>query len=555
MSEARARQLQESGTQVLLLLQGLTRAVVLYEPNNQTVTRLIDLLERALGDGLAHMPELRLQLRTEEFFANGKLLKLDPTNYERFSDLGVTLARFDAGEIRFEKGVTRTDIEAFVDDLAKAQRAAEAKLQSSYGKIHLATFKGRSMASFRMEPDKLAVWLYSGLLDIVDRLYTAHGDGEAPSLLPVRRILQLIIDNMRRHGAIYQLLTNVRDHGKAVDYVRLRVGICIDTLGLGIWLGLDNAQLMILGLAALTAGLSEEGDPEARLRPLFRYAGLAETAMPLVITVHDAAAARQGQPAGTPGRLLAVVETFHEAVSRPPPDTKLRPEAIVIADLVAGKIPNVHAGVARIFATYKGRHPLGAPVRLSDGRLAIVYSHGVSEEGKQRPQVGVVEDGRITERIDLADSELKIASIPHPHELPLVLKGATESAMLNAPDTPQAIPAHERPELFIEFEDEDEEDDDTEDTEDDPTEDGPLGDVGVDLRQGAAEGAGGEDEHGDDPPANPDDDSQVDEPTPGLGKQADQDDQPDDPDEQAPAHDDALPGGAEEPHAEEGSEE
>ncbi len=317
MNEARRQRLQEAGCQVLLLLQGLTRAVVLYEPNNATVTRLVDMLEAALAEFLGSATELRLQLRTDEFFANGKLLKLDPNNYERFSELGATLNKYDAGEIRFEKGVTRAHIEKFVDELAAAQRSSDGTLERRYGRIGLATFKGRSMASFRMEPDKLAVWLYSGFLDIVERLYAAQGDGEAPSLLPVRRILQLIIDNMRRHGAIYQLLTNVRDHSQPIDYVRLRVGICIDTLGLGIWLGLDNNQLMIIGLAAITGGLSEAAEPEARLRPLFRYAGLAETAMPLVVTVHDAASSRLGNPAGTPGRLLAVVETFHEAVSYP----------------------------------------------------------------------------------------------------------------------------------------------------------------------------------------------------------------------------------------------
>ena len=532
MSEARARRLQEAGSQVLLQLQGLTRAVVLYEPNNETVTRLIDMLETSLTEFLGQEEELRLQLRTEEFFANGRLLKLDPANYERFSELGETMGRYDAGEIRFEKGVSRAHLEAFVDDLSVAQRSSEGSLKRRYGAMHLATFKGRSMASFRMEPDKLAIWLYSGLLDIVERLYAAHGDGEAPSLLPVRRILQLIIDNMRRHGAIYQLLTNVRDHGQPVDYVRLRVAVCIDALGMGIWLGLDNSQLMILGLAAITAGLSEEGEPEARLRPLFRYAGLAETAMPLVVTVHDAAAARQGKKAGTPGRLLAVVEAFHEAVSRPPPGRKLRPEAAVLADLVADRVEGVHLGAARIFATYKGRYPLGSPVRLDDGRLAIVYSHGEGEPGKARPQVGVVEDGRIVERIDLARSERRIASVPHPHELPLVLEGAEESAVATPPG--EAIPARSRKGVFLEDDDED------------------SGEVGVDLGGEAPGGLDDEDPHGEEAPAEPEDDAQVDEPAPGLGEQADADDQQGDADDEAPADDDALPRGVEEPHAEEG---
>ena len=57
----------------------------------------------------------------------------------------------------------------------------------------------------------MAIWLMAGLLDVVDRLYVLSDKGERPSLLPIRRSLQMIVDNMKSFSGIYQMLSAFRD--------------------------------------------------------------------------------------------------------------------------------------------------------------------------------------------------------------------------------------------------------------------------------------------------------------------------------------------------------
>ena len=425
MSEERAH-LQSLGSRAMLTLHGIVKGLVLYEPNNQAILRQVDDFEGVVTEFLKLEDELRLQLREDEFFANGKLLRVDPASYERYTELAAILARYDAGEVRFEKGVTRKEIDEFVAGMGPALRSQDVQPDRAYGRIRLLSFRGRSMASFRLEPDMLAVWLYTGLLDVTERLYAAHGAGEAPSLRPIRRTLQLVIDSMRRHGGIYMILGEVRDHRKELSWVRRRVSIAVDAIGFGIWLGLDNARVMVLGLGALLGGLSREADPEQKLRPLFRYPGLAETALPLMITVHDAAAARAGKPAGTPGRIVAVVEAWHSGDSG----------------------HAVHAGTARLFDAFKGPFPLGAAVRLSDGRTGVVYSHGPDEEGKRHPVITVLDEGRPAEHLELRQSDVT-ATVVDATEIELYIEGS-EAAEIERIDVDEP---DERIEEVVEDED------------------------------------------------------------------------------------------------------
>ena len=40
--------------------------------------------------------------------------------------------------------------------------------------VFSAKAKGSSAAAFRFEPDKLIIWLYSGLLDVVEQIFTKN---------------------------------------------------------------------------------------------------------------------------------------------------------------------------------------------------------------------------------------------------------------------------------------------------------------------------------------------------------------------------------------------
>jgi hypothetical protein len=424
MSAERTENLQLLGREIITLLHGLSRAVALYETNNNAVIRVLDALEEAIAryhqahDG----GTLSVRLLAEEFFINGRLLKVDAQMYERATDVAKTFRRFQVGELRFESGIGRGQIDAFAADLAQSVRAGENQLNpQGYGAISVSKADGRSVASFRFQPHKLAKVLYGSLLDLVEKLYTEVGAGNAPSLLPVKRTLQLVIDAMADHGAMFQVLAAVHDPTRPVSHSRRRVSAAVDAIGFGYYLALPKADLMYLALGAILGGLSDAMDPDEAIAPLFGFSGLGDSAMPLILAVRDARAARLGHPGGVPGQMLAVVELYTELATSTEQRPAMSPHR-TLGMMVAGQVRGVDKGAARVFADYKGPYPLGSAVRLSTGHLALVMAFG-EDASKQRPTVALLErGGDLGRRVNLAEvGDAKIAGVPEPSEIDLNL--------------------------------------------------------------------------------------------------------------------------------------
>ena len=403
---------QEAGGAVIAGLHSLTKVLTLYEPNNNSVIRLVDsLLETLTGHFATGADELKIQLLEDECFVNGKLLKVDAALWERARDLAKLLGRFSLGEVTVTSAVSREAMDTLVQDLAESLRTGLSRMPAGgYETIQLGRSSGRSIASFRFEPDRLAIWLYAGLLDVVERLYREYREGRTPSLLPVRRLLQLLIDSARSLGGLFQVLAAMRDPRRQMTLPRVRVAMAVDAVGFGIFVGLRNTELMTLALSALLGALSDSTDPESAVEPLYAYPGLGAAAMVLILAVHDTRLALQGAPAGVPGRMLAATEVYNRLVSHP---TESLSPTSAIRQMIAGDAPGCDKSMAKMFAAYKGILPLGAPVQLTDGRMGVVLSQGTNKESKRLPTIGIITDGFLTEKIDLLTrKDVKVAAAP-----------------------------------------------------------------------------------------------------------------------------------------------
>lgn len=416
---------QGVGLGVVTSLYGLLRSLQLYEPNNDAVARVLDQLEQQLATWFAQgRQELRIQLLEEEFFVNGRLLRVDSASFARARDLASALAQFQISEVTFGPEIGRDALLALARDASSAYRGQRVGLASGYGPLELRQTQGRSVASFRYEPDRLAIWTYASLLDVTEALYREHEAGGAPSLLPVRRVLQLSIDGMRSHSGIFQLLNAVRDPGRKKTVPARRVAVAIDAIGFGLFVDLAPASTLSIGLAGLLGGLaSPDAGPEQAVEPLFRFPGLGETGPGLVLALHDARAVKQGGSSGLRGKMLAVVEAWHELLDGPPDHPSTAPP-VALALLASGKVPGVDANAARVFGAFKGRYPLGSPVQLSDGTIAVVVSLGDDEAHQERPWVAPwLPPDQLGPWIDLRGRpDLAISGTPTPARVGLDLK-------------------------------------------------------------------------------------------------------------------------------------
>lgn len=386
-------------TKILLTLHSLGSVLKLYEVNNTAVIRQLDLVEKSLNEFFSQgNDQLKYTLRSDEFFINDKLFKVDLPMYLRARDLAETLGQFDYGELIFQSGTTRADLEAFVSDYSQSLRMSSSSLKPSYGSISGRKAKGSSAAAFRFDPDKMAIWLYSGLLDIVDQLYMRFKDGEYPSLLPLRRSIQMIIDNMRDHGGIYQMLSAIRDIEKQRSHSNTRVAIAIDAIGMGLFLGLPSMKVMDLALCGILGGLTGNKSALESVTPIFSFSGLGESAVGLVLTIHDARNSINGSQAGVLGNILMISEAYHELLNLYP-DIPL-PD--LVKKMAKGEVEGLDQGVAQTFARYKGLYPIGSILEL-DRDLVVVMGHANNEKGKKRPIVSKMKGTRLSgELIDLS---------------------------------------------------------------------------------------------------------------------------------------------------------
>lgn len=386
----------EKGMKVILILHALGNALRLYDENNAAVSRQIEALLEELAPLAKQGSYLRLTLREDEFFANDNLIKADVYLYVRAKELAELLERFEYNDIKFLGTTTKQDIENFVLALSKGiKKTGDVLTGQIFGGISGQKAKGSSAAAFRFEPDKLAIWLYAGLLEVVEQLYSVHQEGKNPSLLPVRRSLQMIIDNMREFNGIYQMLSAFRSPKAPRTRANMRVAIAIDTIGFGIFLGRGNLELLELALAAILSGLEESDDPIDTIRPLFSYSGLGMTALGLIVALYEARTGRQGKPISLSGQVLLVVEEYHRRLNDNPeiPLPKLIYELLQITEF---KSPLI-----QMFARYKGPFPIGSFI-LVDDELMLVVGQSASKIGKQRPIVMRVVQGRLVQSIDLS---------------------------------------------------------------------------------------------------------------------------------------------------------
>ena len=391
--------ISEKGKSVIGILHSLANALRLYDVNNAAVSRQVD----ALVDELASLGQnnsfLRLTLREDEFFINDSLLKADLRLYVRAKELAEILEPFEYNDFRILGSTTKQDIDNFVLELSKSIKTQNYSLKGQvFGGISGLKAKGSSAAAFRFEPDKLSIWLYSGLLDVVEALYVSHEEGQAPSLLPLRRSLQMIIDNIREFNGIYQMLSAFRSPKEARSRANMHVAMSVDIIGFGIFLGRGNIELLEFALAAILSGLEESDDPIDTIQPLFRYSGLGQTALGLIVSLYESRMGRMGKSISLSGQILLVVEEYHRRLNQSPgtPLPKLIYELLQIKDL---KSP-----LFQLFARYKGPFPIGSFITVDD-ELMLVIGQSRAAIGKQRPIVMRVIQGRLVQSIDLSREE------------------------------------------------------------------------------------------------------------------------------------------------------
>jgi len=388
---------------IILALNALSSVVKLYDSNNTAVIRQIDALYESVQSGFSKgLNSIRLTLRSDEFFVNGELMKVDIQLYMRAREVGSVLENVQWNDVTFTSGLTKDDIRAFVNDLAKCIRKEAVTMSTEgYGGITGKKSAGSAAAAFRFDPNKMAIWLIAGLLDVVERLYVLFDQGERPSLLPIRRSLQMIIDNMKSFSGIYQMLSAFRDPNQIRSKSQTHVAMAVDVIGLCAYLQRSNIEMLEMAIAAILSGLSEEEEPLAVIEPVLEFDGIGESALGMLLLMHDSAAALKGNPASIQGLGLASVMRYHQEINKDP-SVPLPKLILSLMEDSTGQLKSLF----QVFARYKGPFPIGSFIRV-DNETMLVIGQSNRRTGKQRPMVARLAGKKILEVLDLSTAPQK----------------------------------------------------------------------------------------------------------------------------------------------------
>lgn len=270
-------------------------------------------------------------------------------------------------------------------------------------------------------------------LEVLRHIASSVVAGERVDLGSATRLVEQLSDLVFKDPTQALMLATVRSHDEYTYYHMLNV--CLLSISLGYAVGLDQDQILALGMGALLHDVGKVNVPVDVLqhvgslspeqwRLIQRHPvegagmifgtgdGLSQLTGVIVLE-HHAAYDLSGYPSlsnrehpALPSRMVAVADCF-DAVTTNRPYRRAEERRQALNILLAGAGRGYDPRVVRAFVRLQGLFPVGSLVRLTDGAVAVVVRN--HETVLARPTVRMLLDGKGDPsepiEVDLTESE------------------------------------------------------------------------------------------------------------------------------------------------------
>jgi len=255
--------------------------------------------------------------------------------------------------------------------------------------------------------------------------------GKVFEVAPLQSLVSNLLDNLFKDPAAVLGLTAIKSHD---DYtLNHSINVCILSLSLGASLGLDAESLKSLGLSALLYDLGKVRIPEDILNKegpltadewqivkshaaegadLLKRIQLVDQ-MPMIVAYeHHQRHDLKGYPEGGEpqeqhlfSKVVALCDAYDAMTTSRPFRREIRPDK-ALAVLMQGRGKAYDPSITKAFVAMLGIYPMGAVVRLSDARTAVVFR--VNRDDLLCPRVKVLIDaeGRWADEPSIIDLRL-----------------------------------------------------------------------------------------------------------------------------------------------------
>jgi len=117
--------LAKKGQDILVRLTSSMKTAQIYEPNNLTLIKQVNVLFTFIQDALHNESEAKLQLRENTLFFNSVRIKYDFATYESFKFLAAEFKKKEIGIISFDPKLIENELKAFIVFFANTPEAED----------------------------------------------------------------------------------------------------------------------------------------------------------------------------------------------------------------------------------------------------------------------------------------------------------------------------------------------------------------------------------------------------------------------------------------------
>ena len=384
---SRKELMQQYGTTLVQGLQVYLRALHTHQANNDIVKRTRDALNDTLRDYFEREPHgtLQVQLLPEETFLNNTLLPIAMQDFGRIKDMTEQLRQMGVGELIFDSKVTAESLSEFAQAVYGGIHSGEAIEPRTFAGIQLQKLEYSSSGSAERDAYKVAVWLYTGLLDGLQGLQDLISEGHVPTMVPFMRHMRLLVELTAERGMVLRHMCLARpsaDTDAEIQQAACRTVLAVQIAHAN---GLDRSSIMALGLSSILDLITRDTHPGEMLTKLAPYTTLSDLAPKVMMTLRALELARRGKKSDRLGQLLLLTDDVVETIHGPEPATLEHVHSQL--SWVEGADPEVLQAVI----DWLGDKPAGAMATSKRLDKVLLYDHG--EDGESLRCREIFEDG------------------------------------------------------------------------------------------------------------------------------------------------------------------